>query len=469
MQENKKQEEKLGSAPIGKLMISMALPSVAAQLINVLYNIVDRIYIGHIEGYGDIALTGVGVTFPIIMLIAAFSAFAGMGGAPLASIELGRGDYRKAEKIIGNSASLIVLFSVVLTFLFFVFRRPVLYLFGASDATIPYAEAYIGIYLIGTIFVQCALGLNTFISGQGAAKTAMMSVLIGAVLNICLDPVFIFGFGLGVKGAAIATVLSQAVSAAWVLRFLTSAKSAIRLRLRNMKPDAAILKRTAALGISPFIMQSTESLVTITLNTGLQKYGGDIYVGTMAIMTSIMQVIVVPIQGITQGIQPIISYNYGAGKKERVKGVFFRMLGITFAAMFILSGIAVFKPEVYARIFTDNRELAELTCRMMPTYFFGMMVFGIQSSCQSTFVALGQAKVSVFIALLRKVILLIPLAVILPRFIGVMGIYRAEPIADIISVTATSIIFTVTFRKILQDMDKSGMIKKTAETGGSES
>ncbi len=458
MQKNLKQDERLGNAPIGRLMLSMALPAVAAQLINVLYNIVDRIYIGHIADYGDVALTGVGVTFPIIMLISAFSAFAGMGGAPLASIELGRKNYKKAEKIMGNSASLIVLFSIVLTVFFSACKTPVLYLFGASDATIVYAESYIGIYLIGTIFVQCALGLNTFISGQGEAKTAMLSVLIGAVINICLDPVFIFGFGLGVRGAAIATVISQAVSAVWVVRFLMSEKSVIRLKLSDMRPEAEILKYTAALGISPFIMQSTESLVSITLNSGLQKYGGDMYVGTMAIMTSVMQFIVVPIQGITQGVQPIISYNYGAGNKERVKGVFYRMLAVTFTAMFILGGIAVIKPEIYAGIFTDNQALSELTCQVMPVYFLGMTIFGIQSSCQSTFVALGQAKVSVFIALLRKIILLIPLAIIFPRFMGVMGIYRAEPVADIISVSVTSILFAITFRKILQGMDKSGMI-----------
>ncbi len=458
MQKHLKQDERLGSAPIGRLMLSMALPAVAAQLINVLYNIVDRIYIGHIADYGDVALTGVGVTFPIIMLISAFSAFAGMGGAPLASIELGRKNYKKAEKIMGNSASLIVLFSIVLTISFLACKTPVLYVFGASDATIVYAESYIEIYLTGTIFVQCALGLNTFISGQGEAKTAMLSVLIGAIINICLDPLFIFGFRLGVRGAAIATVISQAVSAAWVVRFLASEKSVIRLKISAMRPEAGILKHTAALGISPFIMQSTESLVSITLNSGLQKYGGDMYVGTMAIMTSVMQFIVVPIQGITQGVQPIISYNYGAGNKERVKGVFYRMLAVTFAAMFILGGVAVIKPEIYAGIFTDNQALSELTCQVMPVYFLGMTIFWIQSSCQSTFVALGQAKVSVFIALLRKIILLIPLAVIFPRFMGVMGIYRAEPVADIISVSVTGILFTITFKKILQGMDKSGMI-----------
>lgn len=452
VEEKGKQDERLGSAPLGRLMLSMALPAVAAQLINVLYNIVDRIYIGHIPGQGDVALTGVGVTFPIIMLVSAFSAFAGMGGAPLASIELGKRDYEKAEKIMGNSAGLIVLFSVLLTVIFSLFKTPVLYAFGASEVTIGYAKSYIGIYLIGTIFVQTALGLNTFISGQGASKTAMFSVLIGAVINICLDPVFIFLLGMGVQGAAFATVLSQAVSAAWVVRFLTSKKSVVKLKPSLMKPEAKTVKLIAALGVSPFIMQSTESLVSITLNSGLQKYGGDLYVGTMAIMTSVMQLITIPLQGITQGVQPIISYNYGAGNKRRVKSAFLRMLAITFAGMFVFCGLAVVCPGVYAGIFTSNEALVKLTVQVMPTYFAGMTIFGIQSACQSTFIALGQAKVSMFIALLRKVILLIPLAIILPRFMGVMGIYRAEPIADVLSVLTTSVLFLVTVKKIFKKM-----------------
>lgn len=453
MQENTQKENKLGTAPLGRLMVSLALPSVAAQLINILYNIVDRIYIGHIRDYGDVALTGVGVTFPIIMLISAFSAFAGMGGAPLASIELGKKDYEKAEKILGNSAGLILFFSVILTLSFSIFKRPVLFAFGASEATIGYAEGYIGIYLVGTIFVQAALGLNTFISGQGEAKTAMLSVLIGAVLNICLDPVFIFVFGLGVRGAAIATVISQAVSAVWVVHFLTSEKSVLRLRRKNIRLQAEYIKKIAALGVSPFIMQSTESLVSVTLNTGLQKYGGDLYVGTMAILTSIMQFIGIPAQGITQGVQPIISYNYGAGNKDRVKGTFFRLVSVTFTSMFLLGGIAVIAPHIYAGIFTNNEQLADLTAQVMPVYFLGFMFFGIRTACQSTFVALGQAKVSVFIALLRKVILLIPLALILPRFMGVMGIYRAEPIADFISVTTAATLFVITFKKVLHEMN----------------
>ncbi|MCI9421106.1 MAG: MATE family efflux transporter [Dorea sp.] len=452
--------QRLGRAPLGRLMVSLAVPAVAAQLINVLYNIVDRIYIGHIEGYGDVALTGVGVTFPIIMLISAFSAFAGMGGAPLASIELGRKDVGKAELILGNSAGMIVLFSIVLTIGFSMFKTPVLYAFGASDVTITYAQSYIGIYLIGTIFVQVAVGLNTFISGQGESKTAMLSVVIGAVLNIVLDPILIFVMDFGVRGAAMATVISQAVSAAWVIRFLTCERSVMKLGVRNMRLRADIVKRIAGLGISPFIMQSTESMVSITLNSGLQNYGGDLYVGTMSIMTSIMQLILIPVQGIAQGVQPIISYSYGAGDKKRVKDAFMRLLASGLLGTLVLGGVAVFVPKVYAGIFTNNEKLIQLTCQVMPVYFLGITIFGLQSACQSTFLALGQAKVSLFIALLRKVLLLIPLAIIFPKFMGVMGVYRAEPVADIISVVTTGIVFTFTMKKILGNMDKNHTSKE---------
>ena len=444
-------DERLSTEPLGRLMFSLAVPSVAAQLINVLYNIVDRIYIGHIPEYGDVALTGVGVTFPILTMISAFSAFAGMGGAPLASIQLGKQNKQKAEQILGNSAGLLVLCAVILTVFFSVFKTPILYAFGASDATITYARDYITIYLIGTIFVQLALGLNAYISGQGEAKIAMFSVLIGAVLNICLDPVFIFLFHLGVRGAALATIISQAVSAAWVVRFLTSEKSVMRLTFKNMHLNGATIKMIAGLGISPFIMQSTESLVTITLNTGLQKYGGDLYVGSMSILMSIMQLITIPVQGITQGIQPVISYNYGAGNIDRVKATLKRMILVCLSGTLVLAGVAIFFPEVYTGLFTNNKELLELTCKVMPVYFLGISIFGIQCACQTSFISLGQAKVSLFIALLRKIILLIPLAIILPKFMGVMGIYRAEPVADTISVLTTSVVFVITMKKVLRN------------------
>lgn len=444
-------DEKLGTESLGKLIVSMAVPAVAAQLINVLYNIVDRIYIGHISGYGDMALTGVGVTFPILMIITAFSSFAGMGGAPLASIALGKKDYDRAEKILGNSSALLLVFSVILTIVFQLIKTPALYAFGASDKTILYGEQYLTIYLIGTVFVQFAVGLNTFISGQGNAKTAMLSVLIGAVINIVLDPILIFGLNMGVRGAALATILSQAVSAVWVLRFLTSEKSVIRIRRKNMKLDKKIVLNIAALGVSPFIMQSTESLVSITLNSGLQKYGGDVYVGSMSILMSVMQLCTIPVQGITQGIQPILSYNYGAGNRDRVLGAFKRMLAIALATTLIVAGMAIMKPEIFTALFTSNKELAEVTNRVMPVFFIGTTIFGIQMACQTMFIALGQAKTSVFVALLRKIILLIPLAVILPKFMGVMGIYRAEAIADILSVLVTLIIFLASYKKLLRD------------------
>jgi len=444
-----KNDERLGSAPLGRLMVSMALPAVAAQVINVLYNIVDRIYIGHIPGYGELALTGVGVTAPILMVISAFSAFAGMGGAPQASIQLGKKNYEGAEKILGTSVAMLLLFSVVLTAVFQAFKTPILYAFGASDNTIVHAREYITIYLAGTVFVQFALGLNTYISGQGNAKIAMLSVLLGAVTNIILDPVLIFGFHMGVRGAALATVISQALSAAWVLRFLTGSNSVIRIRRKQIRLDKKTVLGIGALGISPFIMQSTESLVMITLNTGLQKYGGDMYVGTMSIMASVMQLITIPVQGVAQGVQPIMSYNYGAGNLKRVKDTFLRMVLVCLAGTMVFAGIAVLRPEFYARLFSSNEELTMLTCRYMPVYFLGITIFGIQMGCQTTFLALGQAKVSLVIALLRKIVLLVPLAVLLPRFMGVDGVYRAEPVADFTSVAVTMLLFFFTARKLL--------------------
>lgn len=447
-------DEKLGTAPLGRLMLSLALPTVLAQLINVLYNIVDRIYIGHMQGDGNLALTGVGVTLPIITLIAAFSAFAGAGGAPLAAIELGKKDERKASLIMGNSAWLLVFFSIVLTIGFLIFKIPILHAFGASSKTITYANDYITIYLLGTIFVQLALGLNAFISGQGAAKAAMLSVLIGAVINIVLDPIFIFALHLGVRGASLATVISQFVSAVWVVSFLKSKRSVLHLKL--VRPDKSLILKIAALGIAPFVMQSTESLVTITFNTGLQRYGGDLYVGSMSILMSIMQLIVIPVNGITQGVQPIVSYNYGAGNRLRVKETVIRLVSVCLLGTLILAGVAIFCPGIYASMFTNDAELVALTCRIMPIFFLGIAIFGIQAACQSTFLALGQAKVSLFIATLRKIILLIPLALILPKFLGVKGIYIAEPVSDVISVIVTSVLCVITLKRIFSEMeDKS--------------
>lgn len=439
---NRSSEEALASAPIGMLMLKLAVPAVAAQVINMLYNIVDRIYIGHIPEVGRTALTGLGITFPIIMLVSAFAAFAGMGGAPLASIRLGAGDRDGAEKILGSSTTMLLCTSVVLTVVFSIIKEPVLMAFGASPDTIGYAVDYISIYLLGTIFVQYALGLNTFISAQGKAMVAMCSVLIGAVLNIILDPVFIFVFGLGVRGAAIATVISQGVSACWVVGFLCSGRSGIRIRKGNLKPNWSVIGKIAALGIAPFIMQSTESLVTVVLNSGLQRYGGDLYVGTLTIMQSVMQMVVMPTQGITQGVQPIMSYNYGAQNYQRVRKTFKLLLKVTLTVTVCAFLVVSLIPEQLALIFNDDPELVELTGKMMPIFFGGIWAFGAQMACQSAFMAMGQARTSLFLALLRKVILLIPLALVLPWVMGnVLGIYIAEPVADFLASATTLTLF----------------------------
>ena len=442
-------DNRLGTENITRLMISLAIPSVLAQIVNVLYNIVDRIYIGRIPGVGAVALTGVGVTFPIITIISAFSGFASGGGAPLAAIALGQGDRKRAERILGNCVSMLLFFTVILMAFFFVFQKPLLYVFGASDNTIGYSSTYISIYLLGTVFVELAVGLNTFISAQGQARTAMFSVLIGAVVNIVLDPIFIFVFHMGVAGAAVATIISQALSAAWVLRFLCSEKSGIRLKKAGMKLDFSLIGQIMALGVSPFVMSATESAITIVMNHGLQVYGGDLYVGSMTILQSVLQLVLVPISGFTNGVQPIISYNFGAGKFDRVKMTIKRMISITFLAAFVYVVFAMLRPGLFARLFTTDEDLIALVKKVLPVYIAGMSVFGVQSGVQSSFLGLGQAKISLCIALLRKVILLIPLALILPRFFGVMGVYYAEPVADILSVLTASTLFLLNIRNIL--------------------
>ena len=432
----------LASASIGPLMVKLALPAVAAQLINMLYNIVDRIYIGHIPEVGRTALTGLGVTFPILMLISAFTAFAGMGGAPLASIRLGSGDRAGAEKILGNSTTLLLLLAAVLTAVFSIVKEPALMAFGASEATIGYALDYISIYLAGTVFVQLALGLNAYITAQGQALVAMCSVLIGAILNILLDPLFIFVFQMGVKGAALATILSQGVSACWVVGFLCSGWSGLRIRPANMKLERAVVGKIAALGIAPFIMQSTESLVTVVLNSGLQFYGGDLYVGTVTVMQSVMQMVVMPVQGITQGVQPIMSYNFGAKNYARVRQTFRLLLRTTLTVTVSACLVVTLFPQQLALIFNDDQELVELVGRVMPIFFGGIWAFGAQIACQTAFMAMGQAKTSLFLALLRKVILLVPLAILLPLAThSVLGIYVAEPVADILASATTLTLF----------------------------
>ncbi|MDO4332743.1 MAG: MATE family efflux transporter [Eubacteriales bacterium] len=442
-------EEKMGTAPVGMLMISMAVPSIVAQIINILYSIVDRIYIGHIEGVGAAALTGVGLTFPIITLISAFSAFAGTGGAPLAAIWLGKGDKERAEKILGNAVCMLLGFSVILMAVFYIFQRPFLYMFGASDATIGYAVKYLSIYLAGTLFVELALGLNPFLISQGRSSEAMMSIVIGAVINIVLDPIFIFIFHWGVQGAAIATVISQAVSAVWNIKCLMDKKASLKIVPARIRPDFAVMGRIGSLGISPFIMRSTESLISVVLNRGLQMYGGDLYVGSLTIMQSVLQLFSAPLAGFTQGVQPIISYNFGAGKFDRVKKTYRSMIGVSFLISFFCTLTAMIFPVFYAKLFTNDAELIGLVGQVMPVFLCGMLIFGLQNGIQPTFLALGQAKISLFIALLRKVILLVPLALILPHFMGVMGIYYAEPVADIISAVTASILFLCNIKKIL--------------------
>ncbi len=439
----------MGTEKIPSLMIRMAIPSVIAQVINILYNIVDRIYIGHISGVGAAALTGVGLTFPIITLISAFSAFVGSGGAPLASIWMGKNDKKHAEKILGTGVFMLLCFSLILMAVFLIFQRPLLYAFGASDATIGYAMEYLTIYLIGTVFVEIALGLNPFIIAQGRSTTAMMSIVIGAVINIVLDPIFIFVFHMGVKGAAIATVISQAVSAAWNVKALVDKKAVLKIVPSCIRPDIRVIGQIFSLGISPFIMRSTESLISIVLNHQLQKFGGDLYVGSLTIMQSVMQLFSAPLSGYTQGVQPIVSYNFGAGKFDRVRTTYRYMIFGSFLISFVTAASAMIFPEFYAMMFTNESDLIALTGKVMPVFMAGMLIFGLQNGIQPTFLGLGQAKISLFIALLRKVILLVPLALIFPNFFGVMGVYYAEPVADITSAVIASILFLCNIKKIL--------------------
>ncbi|OON91605.1 MAG: MATE family efflux transporter [Epulopiscium sp. Nele67-Bin002] len=446
------QDTRLGTEPLNKLIFRMVLPAIMAQLINALYNIVDRMFIGRIAGYGDLALTGVGITFPIIIIITAFAAFAGSGGAPLASRALGEQNNDRAQSILLNSVILLIIFAISCMLFFYIFKKPLLYLFGASDNTYPYANEYISVYLMGTLFVQFSVGLNPFISGQGNAKIAMLSVCIGAIINLILDPIFIFVLDFGVKGAGYATIISQACSAIWVVRFLMSKKSVIRIEIHKLKLDPIIIKAIFALGISPFILQSTNSLVNIVLNSSLEHYGGDLYVGAMAIMTSITTITFIPLDGLRQGMLPILAYNYGAGNRERLVSVIKKFLIISFTTGVIIIGFVLSYPRLFAILFTDNKGLADLTTYLIPIFFVGSILLGILLGVQGSLLAFGQAKKSIFIASLRKLILLIPLALILPHFYGVMGVIYAQPIADVLSVTAAAVIFFTSIRKILDEM-----------------
>ena len=444
----------LGKDSVGKLLVKLAIPAIIAQLINVLYNIVDRIFIGRIPN-GDLAIAGVGVAFPIVILVAAFSALVGYGGAPLVAIKMGEKDHEGAERLLSNSFSLLIILSIILTIVIFIFRIPILRAFGASENTIGYADEYISIYILGTIFVLIAVGMNPFINTQGFAKIGMYTVMIGAVLNIILDPILIFGLNLGVRGAALATVISQGVSAAWVLFFLFGKKSILKIRKKYMVPDLRLIGNITALGVSPFIMQGTESLVLISLNTQLMKYGGDLAVSAMTIMSSIMQFVTLPLMGLAQGAQPITSYNFGAKNLDRVKKTFMLLLISSLIYSTVIWASLLLTPEVFVKLFNRDPALIEITSWTIKIYFAGIFIFGAQMACQQTFLALGQAKVSLILALLRKIILLVPLIFIIPMFMDdkLKGVLLAEPIADVVAATTTIIVFILFYKKILSNRE----------------
>ena len=454
----------LGKEPVGKLLLQLALPTVTAQIINMLYNIVDRIYIGHIPEIGEAALTGVGVCMPLIMIVTAFSAFAAYGGAPRASIYMGQGDHDSAEKTLGNCFAVQFIISVLLTAALLLWNRDFLMAFGASDKTIGYGVEYMNIYAIGTIFVQMTLGMNAFITAQGFAKTGMFSVLIGAVANIVLDPIFIFGFNMGVAGAAWATIISQAMSCAWVLLFLCGKKTHLRLRVKYMRLSRKIVLPSLALGLSSFIMQASESIISICFNSSLQSYGGDIAVGAMTILTSVMQFAMLPLQGLGQGAQPIISYNYGARNPERVKAAFKLLLKSSLVYSTLLWALVMLFPQAFAAMFTSSETLMTFTQKALRIYMACLLLFGIQIACQMTFTSLGNAKASILVAVMRKFILLIPLIYIMPLLFSAdktTAVYMAEPVADFIAVTFTAIFFTFQFKKALKGI--SGK-RKTPES-----
>lgn len=443
-------EQLLGTAPIPRLLLMMGIPSLLAQLVNLLYSMVDRIYIGHIPGCGADALTGMGLCTPLITMVSAFSFFVGAGGAPLAAIALGKGDRKKAEKILANGVTLLIIFSVILSVIIYTIKTPFLYKFGASDSTYPYANEYLSVYMFGTLFVLIATGLNTFITAQGQAKIAMTSVMIGAVTNIVLDSVFILGCQWGIKGAAIATVIAQAFSALWVVKFLLSKKATLRIIPSSMALDWKLVGTITALGVSPFIMQITESLIAVVFNSGMAKYGNDLYVGSITVLQTVMMIAFVPNNGFAQGAQPIISYNYGANNTKRVKQACKYIVGMATGYAFVISMIAILFPSVVAGIFTSDMEMIELCKKVMPIFMSGMLVFGIQTGCQQAFLALGQAKTSLFFALLRKVFLMVPLAILLPMITqSVISIYFAEAISDAVSAITCGMVFLVSLPKIL--------------------
>lgn len=449
-------KEFLATEPIGRLLVKLAVPTVAAQMINMLYNIVDRIYIGHIPGTGSLALTGVGVCMPLIMIISAFAALVGNGGAPRASILMGKGDKENAEKILGNCFTTQLIISVILTFVMYLFNRPLLLAFGASENTIEYAVSYMNIYALGTLFVQLTLGMNTFITAQGFAKTGMLSVLIGAIVNIALDPIFIFAFNMGAAGAAMATIISQACSCIWVLSFLFGKKTTLRIKKQNLALKPEIILPCLALGLSLFIMQASESIISVCFNSSLLKYGGDVAVGAMTILTSVMQFAMLPLQGLGQGAQPIMSYNYGAKNTSRVKKAYFLLLKASLCYSFVLWLLVMLFPQIFAGMFTPDAELIAFTKTALRIYMAVMFIFGIQISCQMAFNSLGKAVSSIIVAVMRKFVLLIPLIYIMPHIYTAdktHAVYMAEPAADIIAVTFTAILFSFQFRKALKELN----------------
>ena len=456
------QENELGVKPIKSLLWKLAVPAITAQIVNVLYNVVDRIYIGHIPETGKLSLTGIGVCMPLIMLISAFAMLAGMGGAPRASIMLGRNDKEEAERILGNCTMLLLLVSMTLTILFLFFAEPFLLTFGASENTIGYAMEYMRIYSLGTIFVQMTLGLNAFITAQGFAKVSMATTLIGAFTNIILDPIFIFLLGMGVKGAALATVLSQALSAAWVLRFLRSRQSVLKLKAKNMRLQRKTILPCVMLGLSPFVMQATESILNICFNSSLLKYGGDTAVGAMTILTSMMQFSMLPLSGLTQGAQPITGYNFGARKPERVRESFSLLLKSCLAYSTFLWLVIMLFPRPLSMLFANDTAFLDYTAWALRIFMATSALMGIQLACQQTFIAIGNAKTSLFLAIYRKILLLIPLIYLLPHFFEKkdMAVFLAEPVADFVAVTTTAILFTWQFKKAMKGLEENRTVEK---------
>ena len=445
-------KEFLGTEPIGKLLFRLSIPTVIAQLINMLYNIVDRIFIGHIADEGSLALTGVGVCMPLIMLVSAFAALVSSGGAPRASIFMGKGDKDSAEKALGNCFSLQILVSAVITAVLLIWNEELLLAFGASENTVSYATDYMSVYSIGTVFVQLTLGMNFFVTAQGFTTTSMIGVLIGAGCNILLDPIFIFALDMGVKGAALATIISQAVSCVWVLAFLFGKRTVLHVKKENLILRAKIILPCVALGAAAFIMQASESVISICFNSSLLRYGGDIAVGAMTILTSVMQFAMLPMQGVAQGAQPISSYNYGAKNADRVKKTFRLLLVVCLIYSFTLWAMVMIMPRVFVGIFTPDTQLIEFAAPMLRIYFGGMCIFGIQISCQMTFTSLGKAANSILVAVVRKFVLLLPLIYIMPHILSdsVKAVYMAEPIADVIAVSFTAVLFIFSFKKAMK-------------------